>query len=103
MLLPEPVCGSCSSSSGIKVKLVVPPQHHTDVLGLHHHPSSTRVWPWCHQHRVAAPPAVHLGRRLAALAGLDLHVGKLLNFGRLADVVEDGERLQVLGDTARRR
>lgn len=39
---------------------------------------------------------------LAALAGLDLHVGQLLDFGRLADVVEDGERLQVLGDAAGR-
>lgn len=49
---------------------------------------------------------VHLSgprRRLAALARLDLHVGKLLDFRRLADVVEDGERFQVLGDAARRR
>lgn len=42
-------------------------------------------------------------RLLAALARLDLHVGELLNFRCLANVVEDGERLQVLGDTARRR
>lgn len=37
---------------------------------------------------------------LAALAGLDLHVGELLYFRGFADVVEDGEGLQVLGDTA---
>lgn len=37
---------------------------------------------------------------LAALAGLDLHIGKLLYFGCLANVIEDGKGLQVLGDTA---
>lgn len=47
---------------------------------------------------VQAPPSL-----LAALAGLDLHVGKLLNLRCLANVVEDGERFQVLGDAARRR
>lgn len=38
---------------------------------------------------------------LAALARLDLHVGKLLYFRCLANVVENGEGFQVLGHTAR--
>ena len=50
-----------------------------------------------------APLTVHVSRLLAAFAGLDLHVGELLDLGRLPDVVEDGERFQVLGDTAGRR
>lgn len=40
------------------------------------------------------------GDFLAALAGLDDHIGELLYFGCLANVVENCERLQVLGDTA---
>lgn len=40
---------------------------------------------------------------LAALAGLDLHIGELLYFGGLANVIEDGEGLQVLGDAAGQR
>lgn len=39
---------------------------------------------------------------LAALAGLDDHVGELLYLGGLADVVEDGERFQILRHTAGR-
>lgn len=41
-------------------------------------------------------------RPLAAFAGLDDHVGELLDLGGFADVVEYGERLQILGHTARR-
>lgn len=37
---------------------------------------------------------------LAAFAGLDDHVGKLLHFGCPADIIEDGEGLEVLRDTA---
>lgn len=39
-------------------------------------------------------------RSLAALAGLDNHVGELLDFRGASHVVEDGERLQVLRNTA---
>lgn len=38
----------------------------------------------------------------AALAGFHHHVGELLHFGGPPDVVQDGEWLQVLGDTAGR-
>lgn len=41
-------------------------------------------------------------RFLAALAGLDNHVGELLNFGGFSDVVKDCEGFQVLRHTARR-
>lgn len=37
---------------------------------------------------------------LAAFAGLDHHVGQLLDFGGTAHVVEDGEGLQILRNAA---
>lgn len=43
-----------------------------------------------------------LYRVLAALTGLDLHIGKLFYFRGLSDVVEDSKWLQVLGDTTGR-
>ena len=48
----------------------------------------------------AGPPLAPGPRALAALAGLDDHVGELLHLGGAAHVVEDGEGLQVLGNTA---
>lgn len=39
---------------------------------------------------------------LAALAGLYNHIGKLLDFGGLANEVKDGKRFQVLRNAARR-
>lgn len=39
-------------------------------------------------------------RGLAAFAGLDHHVGQLLNFGGTAHVVEDSEGLQILRNAA---
>lgn len=44
---------------------------------------------------------VALLRTLAALTRLDDHVGKLFDLGCVANVVEDGEWLQILGHTAR--
>lgn len=40
------------------------------------------------------------GGSLAAFAGLDHHVGQLLDFGGTAHVVEDGEGLQILRNAA---
>jgi len=45
---------------------------------------------------------VRVNRFLAALAGLDNHVGELLDFGGFADVVKDCEGFQILRHTARR-
>lgn len=45
---------------------------------------------------------VELDRFLAALARLDNHVGELLDFGGLADVVEDCEGFQILRHAAGR-
>ena len=42
----------------------------------------------------------HGPRSLAALAGLDHHVGELFDFRGAAHVVEDGEGLQVLRNAA---
>lgn len=50
---------------------------------------------------VVLPVAFPQPSVLAAFAGLDDHVGKLLDLGGFADVVKDGERLQVLGHAAR--
>lgn len=41
-------------------------------------------------------------RFLAALAGLDNHVGELLDFGGFSNVVKDREGFQILRHTARR-
>lgn len=41
-------------------------------------------------------------RFLAALAGLDNHVGELLDFGVFSNVVKDREGFQILRHTARR-
>lgn len=41
-------------------------------------------------------------RGLAAFAGLDHHVGQLLDFGGTAHVVEDSEGLQILRNAAGR-
>lgn len=50
----------------------------------------------------AGPVAVDRagGGNLAAFAGLDHHVGQLLDFGGTAHVVEDGEGLQILRNAA---
>lgn len=45
-------------------------------------------------------PRGGLGGALAAFAGLDHHVGQLLDFGGTAHVVEDGEGLQILRNAA---
>lgn len=45
-------------------------------------------------------PLAGLRGLLAALAGLDDHVGELLDFRRATHVVEDGEGLQVLRNAA---
>lgn len=48
------------------------------------------------------PPPSPLPISSAALAGLDDHVGELLDFRGATHVVEDGEGLQVLRDAAGR-
>lgn len=61
---------------------------------------SSSPWFSCHCHRGFR--VVAFLRTLAAFARLDNHVGKLFDLGCVANVVEDGERLQILGHTARR-
>lgn len=53
----------------------------------------------CHCHRDFR--VVAFLRILAALTRLDDHVGKLFDLGCVANIVEDGQWLQILGHTAR--
>lgn len=49
----------------------------------------------------ADPPGEGKGGPLAAFAGFDHHVGELLHLRGTTHVVEDGEGLQILRNTAR--